>query len=1255
MGILDIQSGDISALSPGDLQELVGRLCQAELMKRGLSPTGATWGGNINTRDGGVDVLVDTDSRISESGFIPKGVTAFQVKQTEMGVAKVGDEMLDGKGRLKQAIAKVFQGGGAYIVASGKDSAPPLGPVGIDERKQSMRKSAEDYPNGFVDFYGNDRIAQWVRCHSSLALWVREQTGQTRYGWKPYDDWSFPRAKDAKGKYIDKEGMILLDRVRKNPRPIVEAINVLRKTIRESDFPVRIVGLAGTGKTRLMQALFDSKVGKAPLNKYEVVYADSVANPEPSPIHFAEVLAAKQDFVVLIVDNCSRELHDKLAVVCRAKGSRVKLVTVDLDVRQDLPLETDAFELICEKGEMVRELLGHRYGDVSAISRETINQLCGGNARMALILADAVQRTGNANLNDENFLDCLFWQRQDSDKELKQTAEVCSLLYSFGVAGDAAGELEMLASLVGRTSESLFGDVSKLVGCEIAQARGDMRAILPEALANRFAADALKRIPPKRIVTAVTNSGERVLKSFSRRLGCLHNSEAAQEIAKEWLSPGGRLDAQGGKMNHRQMEVLENIAPISPPTTMGFIQRAEKKGVLSLESRHFGDFSRLLFQLAYCKELFDDAAGVLCRMAMLNPRYDSHNKAFYFLSYLFQISLSGTHATLEQRLDIVRELTKEGQPEEKWQLGLELLSTALKTRLSSSSDFSFGSRARNFGYSPRGKPAREWFASFLNHAAKLAVSETPAAPKSTKILADHFRNMWWHGMDDELEAIVDRVKAGDNWHAIALAVISTIRFDGKKMPPDSLARLNAIRESFAPEKQNLQNRFRMFFTDNRGRALSFADFSGQETSAEKVRDRIHALGVEIAGSKCDFDALLPRMLGGAEYGDRFSLGRGIADGCGGNYQNIWGGFRAHLPSIEKQKRNFGVPMGFINSVAQKAPSVAIAMLEQAIEDEVFASAHPNLETSAQLREGAPARLKKSLDLGVAPIGIYAALGWGRYHEKFDDADLVPLIRLIAERPEGTDTALEILSMRFYDVRKGQYMPDDSMRKCGRDVVLGVDFSVRDNSGSMSYNVGKIIDACFRPPEAEAESRKLCRKLVRALKRNVLDAEDYIFTPLARWQPKIFLDTFVPIGDPYHAKDLRNAVSEIEADTIIDWCQQAPEKRYPCAALVVVFLEDSEGRGEDLTPIARRLIENAPDKIKVLDHLWEGTFSWSSGWGTHVQMLEERLALFAKLSNHGISEVAEWARQRAESTRKDMEAAREDDKEANAFLSPSGFE
>lgn len=43
--MFDITPEEISELNPSDLRELVARLCEAELSKKGLSPAAVTWGG----------------------------------------------------------------------------------------------------------------------------------------------------------------------------------------------------------------------------------------------------------------------------------------------------------------------------------------------------------------------------------------------------------------------------------------------------------------------------------------------------------------------------------------------------------------------------------------------------------------------------------------------------------------------------------------------------------------------------------------------------------------------------------------------------------------------------------------------------------------------------------------------------------------------------------------------------------------------------------------------------------------------------------------------------------------------------------------------------------------------------------------------------------------------------------------------------------------------------------------------------------
>lgn len=45
MRFFEIEASDVSELNDGDLRELVGRLCEAELVQKGLPTSSVTWGG----------------------------------------------------------------------------------------------------------------------------------------------------------------------------------------------------------------------------------------------------------------------------------------------------------------------------------------------------------------------------------------------------------------------------------------------------------------------------------------------------------------------------------------------------------------------------------------------------------------------------------------------------------------------------------------------------------------------------------------------------------------------------------------------------------------------------------------------------------------------------------------------------------------------------------------------------------------------------------------------------------------------------------------------------------------------------------------------------------------------------------------------------------------------------------------------------------------------------------------------------------
>src|SRR6266496_1062932 len=94
--MLEVTSDDISKLSDDDLRSLVALLCEAELRRRGLSPSGVTWGGDQNAPDGGLDVRVSLSRKSAARGFIPCLATGFQVKKSDMTPKAILKEMRPG-------------------------------------------------------------------------------------------------------------------------------------------------------------------------------------------------------------------------------------------------------------------------------------------------------------------------------------------------------------------------------------------------------------------------------------------------------------------------------------------------------------------------------------------------------------------------------------------------------------------------------------------------------------------------------------------------------------------------------------------------------------------------------------------------------------------------------------------------------------------------------------------------------------------------------------------------------------------------------------------------------------------------------------------------------------------------------------------------------------------------------------------------------------------------------------------------------
>ncbi len=884
--MFEITGDDIAGLRDEDLRALVGRLCEAELRRRGLSPAAVTWGGNQTAKDGGLDVRVALPAGTPVDGFIPRADAGFQVKKPDMPRAGIIDEMKP-KGVVRPVIVDLAAAGGAYIIVSANGSTADSA---LKSRREAMAEAVKDIPDAAkltLDFYDRKRLATWVRDHAGLIPWVRSLIGKSIPGWRSFGSWSHvPAGADATYLFDDAVRIKTGDRNEGKGLKAADGIDKIRDALRAPGSVVRLVGLSGVGKTRLVEALFDAAIGANSLDPSLAIYTNVAERPDPQPPGLAADLIAGRTPAILVIDNCPPDTHRQLSDIVRAANTTVSLITVEYDIREDQPEGTDVFVMDTSSTALIEKLIEMRFPLLSQIDRHTIAESSGGNARVALALAATIGKNETvAGLSDAELFKRLFHQRHDPDASLLAIAEVCSLVYSFDgetVEGDAS-ELAVLGGLIGKTTGEVFAGVAELKRRDLLQERGPWRAVLPHAIANRMAALALANIPrTKLLTTLVENAPTRLLQSFSRRLGYLDSIKEAQAIVQAWLAPGELL-ADVVNLNDLGKAMFTNIAPVMPAAVLSALENviAPADETILKKSRQF---VRLLRALAFDPEHFERAVALLVRIAGLPVDDRADEEAANLLRSLFYIYLSGTHAPLEARLKIVDGLLRSASMVER-ELGAKALEAMLKTsHFSSTYGFDFGVRSRDYGYlPPTGQAVRDWFAAVLQLAKSFALSDGPNAAPVRKAIAREFRGLWNNAAQaDALERIGQALTAKGFWREGWISARRTRVLDGAGLPPEILARLTALEELLRPK--DLVDKVRGVVLGSGGGSLDLDDldevtndgkhdYAAATTRAAKT---VEALGRDVAADENAFETLLPELTAGSGKVGGFGRGLGAA-------------------------------------------------------------------------------------------------------------------------------------------------------------------------------------------------------------------------------------------------------------------------------------------------------------------------------------------------------------------------------------------
>ena len=410
---------------------------------------------------------------------------------------------------------------GAYVIVSSKGSTSD---IALRNRRDVLREALDGVANAgqlHTDFYDRTRLSTWVRRHPGLITWVKERVGRALVGWRSYGLWS-GAAEGVDAEYLldDKLGLHLGShrhaRAIGGPRH-----RRSRDEVAQAGKIVRLVGLSGVGNSRLVQALFDSRIGSRPLPPSLAVYTNLSDNPDPQPTGLASDLIANRTRAVLIVDNCPPDLHRRLSDLCSGPTSTVSVITVEYDVRDDQPENTHVVTLGTASPELIEKLVRRRYPHVSEVDARSIAEASGGNAG----LLSPSPRRSSARTQSLACRTTSFFSGSSSSGKIRTMP--CSSrpkrARSFTPSKARLGGGSVRAPASGPPGRSSCrGDLPscrRLLRRDLAQQRGVWRAVLPHAIANRLAARALEDTPYDLIDEQLIAGGtERLARSFSRRL-----------------------------------------------------------------------------------------------------------------------------------------------------------------------------------------------------------------------------------------------------------------------------------------------------------------------------------------------------------------------------------------------------------------------------------------------------------------------------------------------------------------------------------------------------------------------------------------------------------------------------------------------------------------------------------------------------------------------------------------------------------------
>ena len=911
---------------------------------------------------------------------------------------------------------------------------------------------------------------------------------------------------------------------------------------------------------------------------------------------------------------------------------------------------------------MIDSLLSSRMPSLPVLDRLRVVRFSDGNARVALAIAKNHSKgTGLAKLSDQQLIDRLFLEgRRPTDETLRRCAEVASLVYAFHVEqeGKHAPEHPILAELAEVTATTFYRHIAECLDRGTAQKRGTQRAILPQALAIKLALRALDRIPMDTIMTAfVREDRQRLFRSFSRRLGDLHESGTAQKIALHLLASDGKL-GDLTTFSDEEFAIFDNIAPIVPERTLAVLENAvngpKQNEFTSPEHRKNHVLVRLARCLAYEPSLFNRAATILLAFAKSEIKHNEGTLERPSFLELFWIGLSGTQATPEQRFSFIDELLANGDDAEKV-IAVGALEFALDTgSRTSSHDFTFGSRERGKEWHPKTLEEQSaWFREALERLVSIAKGDNDLAENARQAVAKGIRGLIRIGLTKEVSKAATLIRKVGFWPEGWGQLRQALFFDSEKWLKSILCMMEKLEAELGPKTQN--ERFIAFVLDGRSAAYP-TKREDRDKEEEKASFQAEQLGEEVSSRLGIWQDLARQACSHTQYGNCADFGHGLGKTIS-KLEPSWNQLVSIFTEAEPAARNSDVLRGFLSAAHKRAPKLVSKWLDNAVSDEILGPHIVNLSNCQPIDGPSIRRLTTAVQLGLASTLQFHALKYGGRIELAPPKLLSTFLDTLLQRPDGgPGVAVEIFHMYCFGLGKKILAPE--LARFGRKLILSKElypYLSRDEA----FGLELIAKYCFAEKKSELQVGSIINMLCNLIEDDwsLGSKVKYLVRQLAKMHTTTVLDAIFEntrntkalaeqlFGDTdgdYEHSDRAQIIDDAE---LLRWVAVNEEGRSVQLAKYVRYFEQDNNGQFYWSEIAKALIGEKKGNLSVLNTI-SGRFDVGSCWGPWYFRVLRRRPLLETLQSHNDPSVQGWAQTKMIDLDKYVEKMREHERQTD---------